>query len=152
MSNQSDEPIKSDDPIETPTPCSNCNGTGKASATSTAPASATPAASYADGTCPVCGGSGAEPAPTIHADKKNSNCFVATAAFQDPHAHEVQVLRDFRNAYLLPYRPGRLFVKVYYAVGPRLGDALSTRPRLRKTVRRMLSKISRQLEIRLLGR
>lgn len=146
MRKKSEEPIKSEDPIETPTPCSNCNGTGKASATATAPTSATPAASYADGTCPVCGGSGKQPAPTIHADKKNRNCFVATAAFENAGAPEVETLRRFRNQCLLPNRSGRLFVKAYYAAGPRLARFVSSHPRLRRSVRRALVRVSRRLE------
>jgi hypothetical protein len=56
----------------------------------------------------------------------NGNCFIATAAFgsyADPH---VQVLRDFRDEYLLTNMPGRWFVSTYYTYGPFWADRLNT--------------------------
>ena len=53
-------------------------------------------------------------------------CFIATAAFGsyvDPH---VQVLRDFRDKYLLTNVPGRWFVSTYYTYGPFWADRLNT--------------------------
>jgi len=45
-------------------------------------------------------------------------CFIATAAFGFYSAPQVQILRDFRDQYLLTNKPGKLFVDWYYANGP----------------------------------
>jgi hypothetical protein len=49
-------------------------------------------------------------------------CFVASAAFGTPLAHEVGVLRQVRDRYLMSHAPGRALVSAYYAAGPWLGS------------------------------
>ena len=48
----------------------------------------------------------------------NEGCFVATAAFGYYSHQQVQVLRDFRDNYLLKSTVGRDFVDWYYTYGP----------------------------------
>jgi hypothetical protein len=62
-------------------------------------------------------------------------CFIATAAFGSPLAPQVQVLRAFRDRYLLSTVPGRWLVQGYYAVSPALADAIRDRAMLRAVVR-----------------
>jgi hypothetical protein len=45
-------------------------------------------------------------------------CFISTAAFGSDMANEVQIFRNFRDAFLLPHRWGIDFVKAYYKYGP----------------------------------
>jgi hypothetical protein len=45
-------------------------------------------------------------------------CFIATAAFGSYMEPHVQLLRDFRDLYLLTNTPGRWFVRTYYRYGP----------------------------------
>jgi hypothetical protein len=51
-------------------------------------------------------------------DLPDEGCFVATAAFGANWVAEVQVLRDFRDRYLVTHAPGRSFVDWYYRHGP----------------------------------
>jgi len=65
-------------------------------------------------------------------------CFIATAAYGDPDAPEVEGLRRFRDRHLLTNRVGAMFVRAYYAVSPPLARFLAARPHLRGLVRRAL--------------
>ena len=42
------------------------------------------------------------------------DCFIATTVYGDPDAHEVNVLRRFRDEVLMESPGGRAFVAVYY--------------------------------------
>jgi hypothetical protein len=72
-------------------------------------------------------------------------CFIATAAFADANHPVVQQLRQFRDAYLLPYGPGRMFIKVYYWISPHLAKTLDTSPPLRRVTQIGLSALAKSL-------
>ena len=65
-------------------------------------------------------------------------CFIATAAFGSPLAPQVQVLREFRDQYLLTNGPGQLFTAAYYRISPPLADLVAESEVLRAIVRAML--------------
>jgi hypothetical protein len=68
-------------------------------------------------------------------DSNSSNCFSATAAFGSPLEPQVQVLRDFRDDYLMTHAIGRWWVSQYYRFSPPLADAIRRHDGLRAVVR-----------------
>lgn len=47
----------------------------------------------------------------------NKHCYIATVVF-GPFSKQTNMLRRFRDAYLMPYMLGRCAVKQYYKVSP----------------------------------
>jgi prepilin-type N-terminal cleavage/methylation domain-containing protein len=75
------------------------------------------------------------PPPTV----SYPGCFVATAAYGNPAHPMVQILRDFRDRYLLSFQAGRWFVKQYYLHGPAAADLIRNRPIAMWAVRCLLA-------------
>jgi hypothetical protein len=62
-------------------------------------------------------------------------CFIATAAYGTPMAEEIQILRQFRDEYLLTNAVGRALVGVYYRVSPPIAEFITEHPSLKPIVR-----------------
>ncbi|MBU1162056.1 MAG: hypothetical protein KKF96_05820 [Proteobacteria bacterium] len=62
-------------------------------------------------------------------------CFIATAAFGSKYENHVQLLRRFRDLYLMPYKIGRAFVNAYYRHSPPVADYIADHANLRTMVR-----------------
>ncbi|MCJ7669274.1 MAG: hypothetical protein MUO61_02010 [Dehalococcoidia bacterium] len=62
-------------------------------------------------------------------------CFIATAAYGTPMAEEIQILREFRDEYLLTNAVGRALVDVYYRVSPPIAEFITEHPSLKPIVR-----------------
>lgn len=65
-------------------------------------------------------------------------CFIATAAYGsalDPH---VEVLRQFRDIYLLTHEPGRKLVDLYYRLSPKPAEIIAVHPVLKSLTRAVL--------------
>jgi hypothetical protein len=75
-------------------------------------------------------------------------CFVATVAFEDADAPELDVLRRFRDDVLSRTMTGRAFTTWYYRHGPALAAVVAPRPRLKAVTRRALSGVVAWLERR----
>ncbi len=75
----------------------------------------------------------------LKAAKTPPTCFVATAAFGSPLAHEVRALRLWRDEKLITSSAGRGFVKLYYYCSPPVARLISNRHALRRLVRRLLT-------------
>jgi hypothetical protein len=65
----------------------------------------------------------------------NKGCFIATAAYGFYSAPQVQVLREFRDRYLMTNSSGRAFVRWYYQYGPAGAAFLNAHPWLKPSVR-----------------
>jgi len=64
-----------------------------------------------------------------------SPCFIATAAYGTALHEDINVLRDFRDEYLMPNPAGRAFVKIYYDVSPPLANVIRDNGGQRTAVR-----------------
>jgi hypothetical protein len=65
----------------------------------------------------------------------SSGCFIATAAFGSKFEKHVQLLRRFRDIYLMPHKIGRAFVNAYYTYSPPMADFIAKHDTLRTVVR-----------------
>ena len=63
------------------------------------------------------------------------SCFIATAAYGTPIAEEIQILRDFRDEYLLTNPVGQALVDFYYKVSPPMAEFITDHPSLKQLVR-----------------
>jgi hypothetical protein len=62
-------------------------------------------------------------------------CFIATAAYGTPMAQEIQILREFRDEYLLTKPVGQALVGLYYRVSPPIAELITEHPTLKSVVR-----------------
>ena len=76
--------------------------------------------------------------PSLPKPPTRGSCFIATAAYGTPMAEEVQILREFRDKYLLTNPPGRAFVDFYYRVSPPIAEFITEHPSLKPIVRAAL--------------
>jgi hypothetical protein len=73
---------------------------------------------------------------SIRADFSGAGwCFIATAAYGTPMAEEIQILREFRDEYLLTNVVGRALVDFYYRVSPPIAEFITEHPSLKPIVR-----------------
>ena len=76
--------------------------------------------------------------------KSNNGCYIATCVYGSYDCPEVWVLRRFRDYKLARTKRGRVFIKVYYAISPRLvklfGNANWFKALWRRKLNRMVKK------------
>jgi hypothetical protein len=74
-------------------------------------------------------------------DGNGGGCFIATAAYGSPSHFYVNILRDFRDEYLMSGKPGRSFVKFYYKHSPKAASYLEKHSVLKIPIRYHLHSI-----------
>ena len=62
-------------------------------------------------------------------------CFIATAAYGTAMAGEIEILRKFRDEYLLTNPVGQALVDFYYRVSPPIAEFITEHPSLKPIVR-----------------
>jgi len=68
-------------------------------------------------------------------EKTPSECFIATAAYGSYLDSHVEVLRDFRDQYLVTNPVGSALVSVYYDISPPVAEFIDEHPALKPVVR-----------------
>ena len=76
--------------------------------------------------------------PASKGDGGGGGCFIATAAFGFPLAGQVEILRQFRDRYLLTNAAGKKFVVWYYRNGPAAAHWIMDKPVAKAAVRAAL--------------
>jgi hypothetical protein len=71
----------------------------------------------------------------IDEEKSVSECFIATAAYGSPIKPNVNILREFRDRFLLVNAIGKGFVRLYNTYSPPIADFISNHDSLRVIVR-----------------
>jgi uncharacterized repeat protein (TIGR02543 family) len=73
--------------------------------------------------------------PEKKESEKKNPCFIATAAYGSPLHPHLDVLRDFRDKYLIPTKAGRAFVNLYYKYSPSVANLIAKHKALKVMVR-----------------
>jgi len=66
---------------------------------------------------------------------KKGGCFIATAAYGSPLHPHLDILRDFRDKYLMPSKFGRKLVELYYKYSPFVANIIAKHRTLKVVVR-----------------
>lgn len=75
-------------------------------------------------------------------ENKSSDCFIATAAYSTSLHPDLDTFRKFRDRSLLTNPWGRLFVSVYYQIGPQIAQYVNHSLYAKKIVRLLLEKLA----------
>lgn len=85
---------------------------------------------------------------TTGSHKKKQGCYIATCVYGSYDCPEVWVLRRYRDTVMRESVPGRLFIRLYYAVSPTLVKTFGNRIGFRKVSKYLLDPIVTRLSHR----
>ena len=78
-------------------------------------------------------------------NESNSNCFVVTATMGDINHPVVNDFRNYRDEVLLNTISGRLFIKLYYQIGPYLSEIIKNNKTLFQISRSFILKLHKRI-------
>lgn len=85
------------------------------------------------------------PRTTYTPPKKSEGCYIATMVYGDYDHPKVMILRRYRDEILKKSFLGRLFIRVYYFVSPKLVSILKNCKRINSIIRKQLDRIVERL-------
>lgn len=65
-------------------------------------------------------------------------CFIASSTYGSYYHAHVRILQSFRDQFLLSIEPGKIFVRWYYSISPRIANAINSHPFLRPVVKALI--------------
>jgi hypothetical protein len=71
----------------------------------------------------------------VVSSSSGSGCFIATAAYGSPMETSVELLREFRDRFLLTHVVGKASVQFYYGYSPPIADFIAKHANIRRLVR-----------------
>ncbi|MDT8411390.1 MAG: CFI-box-CTERM domain-containing protein [Vicingaceae bacterium] len=77
----------------------------------------------------------------VSENNSKEGCYIATMVYGGYNTQEVLVLRNFRDTYLVKYRLGIFFIKMYYFISPYFVCLFQNAPTINKMVKIILDKI-----------
>lgn len=92
-------------------------------------------------------GEGGHREAELGTDKNGGGCFIASAVYGSDQAPQVQVLRTFRDEYLLRSTIGRRAVHYYYRFSPPVAVVVSANPRFTRCLKMCLDALVRKLDM-----
>lgn len=83
---------------------------------------------------------------TVKKEANKRGCFIATCVYGSYDCSQVWRLRRYRDNYLDRSFVGRLFIKVYYSISPKLVKLFGNKEWFRKPIKRILDRKIKKLE------
>lgn len=79
-------------------------------------------------------------------DRKSKGCYIATCVYNSYDCPQVWRLRRYRDNYLDEHWWGKLFIKIYYAISPKLVKLFGNKKWFRNPIKKMLDRKVLKLE------
>ncbi len=75
----------------------------------------------------------------------NNGCYIATMVYGDYENPRIICLREYRDNILLKRTAGKMFVKIYYYLSPKLVKKIKNKKRINKSIKNILNKFTEKL-------
>lgn len=89
--------------------------------------------------------------PVQNEPRKKEGCYIATAVYGSYHSYEVVLLRMYRDKVLKKHLLGRIFIKIYYTLSPKLSKYFGSINALNNWTRKKLNRIMPYVETHIVG-